>query len=151
MQKYTKSFFETYLNQVRIDKIVSSLKTCNTNRILEIGCGLHPIFLYYSNYKDIVIVEPSREFATNAFYISYKLNKRADVICGTFEEAYKKYDMLNKSKFDSIILNNVLHLVDDPVKFLRILKNVCKKSTTLHITIPNTKRYGIGYIKARVI
>lgn len=145
MQKYTKDYieqhdkltFETYLKQVRLNEVVTSLRSSNTNNILEIGCGLHPIFLYYDDYKKMTVVEISKKFSEDAFHIAYKLNKPVHVFCGTFEDAYKKYSLLKNQKFDSIVLSNVLHILPDPIGLLLALKKVCKKGTDLHVTVPN--------------
>jgi len=65
-KNYSDHSFELVLIKIRRAKIIESLKRHNHDRILEIGCGLEPLFMFFSDFSSYTLVEPSPRFMENA-------------------------------------------------------------------------------------
>jgi len=60
MEKYTRLYikerkkkysFENILDEVRREQILISLGKYKPHSVLEVGCGIEPLFKYYNNYE----------------------------------------------------------------------------------------------------
>ena len=143
--------FERVLADVRRKQVLKSLNKYNHKHILEVGCGLEPLFPYCDNYESYTIVEPSDDFVQNA----KKLTEEKDninIINGYMEEVYGK--LLELDDFDFIILSSLLHEVQHPEKLLQSVYHVSKQDTMVHINVPNVHSfhrllaYEMGYISS---
>lgn len=134
--KYMDLPFEKYQVGFRRKNIIDSLSLYKHNNILEIGCGLEPLFKYYDNYNKYFIVEPCELFYNNAV----KLSSKKNVVCikGFFEEVADK--LLNE-KIDYIILSSLLHEVEDPLQLLNSIYNICSRDTIVYVNVPNAKSF----------
>ena len=139
-EEYLKPSFEEYQVIYRRKKILDILEKIKPESILEIGCGMEPIFKYLdtSKYKRILTVEPSKEFYENAEKISRgKVNVRC--VNAFFEEYAGKI----QGEFDFILCSGLLCELEDPKVMLEAIKSVCKNNRTLehgtvvHINVPN--------------
>ena len=63
---YLDNPFEGELIKFRHAKTLQFLDHYKDRHILEIGCGLVPLYQYYHNFKSLTIVEPSVQFARQA-------------------------------------------------------------------------------------
>ena len=134
LNEHNRNFsFEAILVEVRRRQILKSLSKYNHEHILEIGCGLEPLFQYCNKYKSYTIVEPGDEFVRHAKKLAEGKNK-VSIIHAYMEEVHGK---LSKHDFDFIILSSLLHEVPHPEKLLQSLYNVCKPDTVMHINVPN--------------
>lgn len=136
--KYKDEPFEEKMVEIRKKEIVSFCKNNKHKNILEIGCGLEPLFLDIEDYSRFVIVEPAEQFVKNAINLSKKKNVSERVIIrqGFFEEQIEYIKSLN-IEFDIVILSSLLHEVDDPDTLLAAVYAVCGKDTVVHINVPN--------------
>lgn len=129
-----KVSFEIILNNIRKKKIIQILKNYESNHILEIGCGLEPLFLYIDSFQSYTIVEPSTTFcnyAKNNIKGKFE-NKNIIIIEGFIEDVYDSLD-----NYDFIILSSLLHEVPDPNGLLKAVYNICNKKTIVHVNVPN--------------
>jgi SAM-dependent methyltransferase len=134
LSEHNKDFsFESILSDVRRGKVVESLKKYSPSNIVEIGCGLVPIFCEYPYFKEYYLVEPSEEFINNAKNLA-KNRQNITLIQDYFENAYQKIRAL---KIDFIIASSLLHEVHDPEKLLTSIKDLCNPNTIVHINVPN--------------
>jgi SAM-dependent methyltransferase len=142
MAKYSKAYlsehkkdfsFEAILSDIRRKKVVDSLKKYSPASIVEIGCGLIPIFCEYFDFKEYYLIEPSEEFVNNAKILA---KSRDNIIIKQdyFENVFQE---IKASKIDFIIASSLLHEVPDPKKFLKSVKNLCNPDTIVHINVPN--------------
>lgn len=131
--QYKKHSFETHLVRARRKQVMESLEKYNHDHVLEIGCGLEPLFLYWDEYKSYVIVEPSEDFAENARKAS-RGKSNVTIVQAFFEDVYEQ---LLDETFDFIILSSLLHEVPDPVTLLQAIHQVCNEETVIHINVPN--------------
>ncbi|MBE5923202.1 MAG: class I SAM-dependent methyltransferase [Lachnospiraceae bacterium] len=134
--KYEKDYnvpnFEDYQIEYRKKKILSILKTYKPQRILEIGCGMKPIFPYIDwDYEVCVIVEPCTEFYEHAK--SLVGNKK--VFC--YKECFEASERLRDYSFDFIICSSLLHEINDPSCMIGDIADISNKDTLVHINVPN--------------
>jgi len=148
MEKYTRLYikerkkkysFENILDEVRREQILISLGKYKPHSVLEVGCGIEPLFKYYNNYEKYVIVEPSRIFSHIAESLAKNINKNIIIIEKKIEQAYKELAKLKP--FDYIILSSLLHEVPSPIKVLKIIHKVCNKDTIVIINVPNANSF----------
>ena len=59
---YKQSDFESIQVKYRRKKVLEQINKFESKRILEIGCGLEPLFSFYDKFEKYIIVEPSKEF-----------------------------------------------------------------------------------------
>ncbi|MBA7497332.1 hypothetical protein ES704_00060 [subsurface metagenome] len=141
--------FEAILAIERKKQVLKSLNKYKHTHILEIGCGLKPLF-QYCEYKYYAIVEPCYEFIKHAKKLA-EGRDNINIIHGYMEKVYEK---LLEYNFDFIILSSLLHEVPYPEKLLQSIYQVCKKDTIVHINVPNVYSfhrllaYEMGYIKS---
>lgn len=132
-EQYEEQSFEILLIKIRRKQVLKSLKKYNHDHILEVGCGLEPLFLHWDDYKTYMIVEPSEDFARNARKAAWGKGSIV-VVQGYLEDVYEQ---LVGHGFDFIILSSLLHEVPNPVKLLQSVYQLCRKSTVVHVNVPN--------------
>ncbi len=132
-EQYVNESFEVFLINIRRKQVLKSLHEYKHDSILEIGCGLEPLFLYCNDYKAYTIVEPSEEFVRNAKK-SASEKDNIFIVQGYLEKVYR--DLIGQT-FDFIILSSLLHEVPNPDELLQAIYKLCSKSTVVHINVPN--------------
>lgn len=106
-------------------------------RILEIGCGLEPIFLHLHSFEECTVVEPADMFYANALAAS-RDRPSINVLHGSLEAVLPK---LRTESYDLILLSSVLHEVADPSTMLRAIATLCAADTLVHIVVPNAHSF----------
>jgi len=138
-QQYKKKFsFERVLIKSRRERVLTSVKKHTHKNILEIGCGLDPIFQFCEDYDHYTVVEPSSSFAEHA----QKLAQGKDgitILSGYLEDVYGS--LAGKPEFDFIIMSGILHEVSDPNRLLHAINEVCQVETVVHINVPNVRSF----------
>ena len=128
--------FERYKVKYRREKIIEQIEYYNPTKILEIGCGLEPLFSFIQN-KNFTVVEPSAEFYENAQKLKDNLAyDNLTCIKGFFEDVFYKLADLVQT-YDMIICSSLLHEVTIPETLLRAITKVCSVDTVVHINVPN--------------
>lgn len=127
--------FELILDYVRRKQVLKSLNEYSHRNILEIGCGMEPLFLYCTDYETYTIVEPSDKLVQHARKLA-KNKHNITIIHGFMEEVYNKL-IDSRLEFDFVILSSVLHEVPDPNKLLQAVYRICSAETVIHINVPN--------------
>ena len=137
IEKYTEDYnqpnFEDYQIIYRRKKILEIMDQYNPKRILEIGCGMEPLFQYIEFKYDIyTVIEPSKVFCDNAKRLAVG-NTR--ISC--YNEYFASSEKLKKQKFDFIICSSLLHEMEEPIAFLKEIATICNEQTVLHVNVPN--------------
>ena len=138
VKTYERSDFEVNV-QVRYRRkfVVEIIERFSPDSILEIGCGIEPIFKYIDMRKmsKVTIMEPAAKFAGDARQCADKmqLEDKVRVIGKTLETGYKDLS----DDHDMILCSGLLHEVDDPAKLLTCIRSICNKNTIVHINVPN--------------
>jgi len=151
LDEYGKPFsFEPVLTDVRRRQVLKSLTKYRHEHILEVGCGLHPLFPHCTRFKSYTIVEPSHEFIEHvAGLAAGKRNIR--IVEGFMEQACEEL-LTGDQAFDFIIVNGVLHEVPQPERLLQSVRRVCGEDTVVYVSVPNVYSfhrllaYEMGYI-----
>lgn len=129
--------FEGVMVHFRRQKVLEILRHYKPKSILEIGCGIQSIFDFYVDYERFVVVEPSELFC-DSIAKSKHYNPKITIIRDFLEN---QLTALQNEKFDFIILSSLLHEVQNPLEFLRVVAKLCAKNTILHINVPNNKSF----------
>ena len=137
--KYTNEYnvanFEDYQIKYRKKKIIENIVAYEPKRILEIGCGMEPLFTQI-NSKAIdlfTVVEPSDVFFNKAIELSESVNMniKCKNSCFTFSQEYYN------DNYDMIICASLLHEIEDVENFCLDIRNISRKHTVIHINVPN--------------
>lgn len=137
IDEYSKAYsvegFEDIQVKYRRKKLLEHIDYYRPKRILEIGCGKEPLFLYVSQVS-FTVVEPSVDFYEHALILAEE-EKRNDVFCinGEFENIVDELE----ENYDMIICSCVLHEVEEPGRLIEAIVKVCNKKTIVHINVPN--------------
>lgn len=122
--------FESYQVKYRRRMVLEQIEKYKPHQILEIGCGMEPLFCWAKN-KDFTIVEPSTDFCENAKKLAEMEKCNVQILQGFFEETKCS------EKYDMIICSSLLHEVENPEKLLKQISATCTKDTIVHINVPN--------------
>lgn len=138
-QKYLEPDFEQYQVKYRRKKVLEILNHYKPERVLEIGCGMEPLFQYADwNYQLWAVVEPSNIFCENAQQIvtDGKIGNRVQVFRDFFPTA-----KIGGMHFDFIVCSSLLHEVENAALLLKGLADACDKDTVVHINVPNANSF----------
>ena len=138
--QYLNQPYERFQVKFRKRKVLEILEKYNHKFLLEIGCGLEPIFLDSINFETLVIVEPANLFYENA------INKLAEFNYKNKVTIYKKLlenvtEDLAQNTFDFILLSSLLHEIPNQIKFIKSLHYICNSDTIVHVNVPNAKSF----------
>jgi SAM-dependent methyltransferase len=134
---YAELPFENILREYRQQNIISSLQKGPNKKILEIGCGFHPLFKEFHAFEKMVIVEPGETYYNGAKSLAAG-DPRISVIHGFFENVV---DELAPVDFDFIIIGGFLHEINNPSDILNAVKKVCTPATVVHSFVPNANSF----------
>lgn len=136
-ENYASLPFEESQARYRKRKIVESLERHQPRSILEIGCGLDPIFNYYATFDHCTIIEPGDDFVRLAREQT-RSNDAVAIVHGTLEE---NVETLIEARYDFIILSSLLHEVSDSKLLLDATARLCGLTTIVHINVPNARSF----------
>ncbi len=134
-RNYVDQPYEKHQIEFRRREILKRLRCYKHDAILEVGCGLEPLFTKYNGYTEMTIVEPASDFARAADLAIKKSGKdNCRLVKGLLQEVI---DQLVGRNYDFIIVSSLLHEIEDPLLFLRHIRRLCSASTIVHINVPN--------------
>jgi SAM-dependent methyltransferase len=139
--EYTENYFNQPFENIQVSfrkkKVLELVSKQKHRIILEVGCGLDPLFNHYDDFEQLVILEPSTVFFDNAkktIIEKADLNTRVTIIQGYLETSVND---LRKFEFDYIIISCLLHEIEDLSLFLDKLRCILKPDTIVHVDVPN--------------
>lgn len=142
IEKYVNTYEENNFEmnvqvKYRRNQVIKCIEDILPESVLEIGCGLEPVFKYISmeHITKMTIVEPGREFYMRAQQCIDDMGLSAKV--NVVPELFEKGCELLKSEYDMIICSGLLHEVEEPKKLLKCIRSVCNEQTIIHINVPN--------------
>jgi len=130
---YLENPFEKELLSFRHDKACESLLKYKAKYVLEVGCGMKPLFDYFSNFDYLSIVEPSQIFYSNAH------TSKPDKV-EVFKAFFNNEFIINLDrKYDFVVISSLLHELENPKEILLAAKKILTEGGTIHINVPNAK------------
>ena len=132
-RSYSALPFENQQLRFRKRKLLEILARYAPRSVLEIGCGLDPLFMHYSAFDALTIVEPGDVFYRNALDLAQDFPK-VRVVAGTLETTVEQ---LSSQPYDFIVLSSLLHEVVDAAEILRATRCLCSETTVVHVNVPN--------------
>ena len=145
---YTKEYevdrFEQRMVKIRQDFLVKEINRYKHDNVLEIGCGLEPLFVCENiSFDNWLIVEPSELFTKEAGTLAkaHGIAERVTIIKGFLENEIEtvRTALKDKQSLDFIVLSSLLHELENPRKMLEEVHKLCAKDTIVHINVPNAK------------
>lgn len=131
-KEYNKAGFEKYQVAYRRKKILEIINKYKPKRILEIGCGMEPLFSYIKyNYEIYYVVEPSKVFFDNAQILA----KEKNIVCYN-DFFYPKKELID-TQFDFILCSGLLHELEQPEELLEGILEISNLNTIVHFNVPN--------------
>lgn len=131
--QYADESFETRLVAVRRRLVLRLIEAHRARRVLEVGCGLEPLFAHCEPFDFWRIVEPVVDFARHASELAAD-DDRVQVLEGFLEG---QAPTLAGEEFDFIVVSGVVHSVPDPGRLLDAVLSLCSESTVAHFSVPN--------------
>lgn len=125
--------FEDVQSRYRKRKIAESLAAYGPRRLLEVGCGLDPIFNHYAQFDRCTVVEPAQRFFSAAIE---QAGNRTEirVVHDTLQGGR---DVLSREAYDFILLSSILHEIEDAPGLLDVVRSLCDEDTIVHVNVPN--------------
>lgn len=134
-EHYMEHPFERYMEKYRrnlLRGMIADYAKAGCS-IVEIGCGLLPLFADYQDEYLFTVIEPAERCYENARKMAENQN---NVRCcqGFFEDIAEE---LKENQYDIIICSNLLHEVENPRRFLSAIRLLCHQDSIVHINVPN--------------
>lgn len=139
-EKYIHKAFEDVMVKIRKKIVVEQCKRYSHINIVEIGCGMEPLFMEFDDFKHMVIIEPSELFVSNARQMAEERGVTDRVmIINDFVENVDYRSVISQGKISLVLVSSLLHEVDEPQKLLNQVNKLCSEDTIVHINVPNAK------------
>lgn len=127
---------QVYLRRLETLKLLDTYKPA---RMLEVGCGMKPIFTDFKGFSHMTVVEPGEGFASHARSLAeqHDLAGKVAVKQAFLEGAVLEGDELEGGEFDMILLVSLLHEVADPEVFLKKAVSLGQSGARYLLNVPN--------------
>lgn len=134
---YDAMSFEKTIVAVRRRRVLSTVGYYPHAHLLEVGCGLEPLFGHIDDFSTFTVVEPSTQFAARATELAGS-DTRIRIVNTTLEESRASR---TECPFDMVVVSSLLHEVPDPDRLLASIRAVCGRETVVHINVPNVRSF----------
>lgn len=131
-QEYHALPFEATQLSYRRRVVLEQLAARAPEHVLEVGCGLRPLFCEVEPFSSFTVVEPASEFAAHARQLAGD-DGRVRIIEQRLEEAVDQIEQ----KPDMIVVSSLLHEVENPQRLLSAVRGLCHAETLVHVNVPN--------------
>lgn len=137
---YADQPYERYLIHYRKRKILEILSRYPHSILMEVGCGLDPIFNDLTSFDKLYVVEPAKLFYNNALsqVVKSSKNDAIEIKNKVLEDCIEEFKNI---EFDFIIVSCLLHELANPKEFLSVINQIVSKRTLVHINVPNAKSF----------
>lgn len=146
-EQYLASPFERYSEKYRRKVVKNTIESYvkKGGTIVEIGCGVLPLFVDYKDVYSFIVIEPGNYCFENAKKLAQGLN-RVQCYYGFLKDILNKIEK-EKRKNSLIVCSSLLHEIENPSDLLRDIRQLCCRDTVVHINVPNA--YSFHRILAR--
>jgi len=125
--------YESVMVHYRRQLVLERVRWHSAKRVLEVGCGLEPLFVHDQEATEYWVLEPSSQFFENA-QAKASQHPSARVLKGNLEDNYSQLEGLD---FDMVLLSGLLHEVSEPDRLLGAARRLCRSNTMLHVNVPS--------------
>ena len=122
---------QAYLRRLETLKLLHSYKPA---RMLEVGCGMKPVFTDFKGFSHLTVVEPAEGFAAHARLLAEQHDLAGKV---AVKQAFLESADLEDGEFDMILLVSLLHEVADPEVFLKKAVSLGQSGARYMLNVPN--------------
>ena len=122
---------QAYLRRLETLKLLDRYKPA---RMLEVGCGMKPIFTDFKRFSHMTVVEPAKGFASHARSLAEQHDLAGKV---AVKQAFLEGAGLEGGEFDMILLVSLLHEVADPEVFLKKAVSLGQSGARYMLNVPN--------------
>jgi 2-polyprenyl-3-methyl-5-hydroxy-6-metoxy-1,4-benzoquinol methylase len=140
LQAYERAYldqpFERFQVECRREVVLEMLTQRAPKSILEVGCGVRPLFDSFPDFERFAVVEPAEAFHAIAAERAsgHPRGAQIQVVRAMIEDAQTE---LGARTFDAIVVSSLLHEVPQPTELLRQLRRYAHSGTRLHVNVPN--------------
>lgn len=124
--------FERHMVRYRRRQVLHCLEKYGHRHILEVGCGMEPLFEHIDDWETFDVVEPGSRFVEHARARAPE-GRAVSLHEGFLEDVVARLS----GPFDFIVASSLLHEVPDPRRFLATVHALCTADTVVHINVPN--------------
>ncbi len=136
VKQYDGSEFEPVLVAARRREVLAAISRHPHERLLEIGCGIDPLFQYVPDAEHYLVVEPVPDFAERARALAGE--RAVEVHTAYLAEVIEAARVFAP---DFIVASSLLHEVPDATALLREIRSVCTAETIVHLNVPNMNSF----------
>lgn len=141
-RSYRALMFEETSAAIRRRKMLAQMRRFPHRRILEVGCGLRPLFVDFGGFSEMTIVEPAADFCKKARqFLRAAPRRRAEKIELLQGYAEKMAKELRARNFDFVAASGLLHEVPDAVAMMRALRAAMPRGAVLFADVPNANSF----------
>lgn len=141
-QDYLQQPYERFQVRFRKRKIREILDRHAHGRIIEIGCGLEPLFQDFLGFDHLTVLEPAGAFYQRAQELlaaqPKDVRERVHLVNATLEAAAGE---LVSKDYDIALVSSLLHEVSAPEKFLRRVVQTAGSGALIHVNVPNARSF----------
>ena len=129
--------FENILRDYRKRNLLEVFKNFPHKNFLEIGCGPSPMFMDFSDFDKMIVLEPGKMFFNMAIEQA-NANPKILIINDLIENIK---DKLKQESFEFIYIGGVLHEIDNPDIVLQAVREICSHDTVIYSFVPNARSF----------
>jgi 2-polyprenyl-3-methyl-5-hydroxy-6-metoxy-1,4-benzoquinol methylase len=131
--------FERWQVEYRRRAVLQHTAAAQRGCVLEVGCGLEPLFVAAPAARRWHVVEPSAAFAASARERA-RMHPEVEVLDGFLETSLETLlEVRAREPFSLIVVSGVLQEVPDPAPFLGAIRALCTPETIVHVNVPNAR------------
>lgn len=137
--------FEKSMAMIRRRITIEEMRKFPHRHVLEIGCGMNPIFTEVEDFERMTVIEPTALFFSNAEKLRAKLAAHSpagatdiEIINDTLENAAKTR---HAGDFNFAFFVGVLHEVPDAEAAVGALRRLLPPGAVAHICVPNARSF----------
>lgn len=121
-------------------RIVENMRFVDEGHLLDIGCG-YGFFSRAASDRGFEVT--ALEIAAEEASVARAMNPDVAVVDSTFE------DFSSTTRFDAIIMSQVLEHARQPEKWLKKARSICRRGAVIAIAVPNFRAFSAVLLKSR--
>ncbi|MDO4232380.1 MAG: methyltransferase domain-containing protein [Lautropia sp.] len=134
---YEAVSFEPVQAALRKREILRFVRQWQPKHVLEVGCGMDPLFMHYEGFRHFTVVEPSQRFAAHARLLAGQ-RQGIEIIEDFIEQAVAQHGLASQG-YDCILVSSLIHEVADPLSILKAVRACATPRTRIHVNVPNAR------------